>query len=217
MSALLFGSISTLADTSELQREAFNNAFAEHGLDWRWDREEYRDQLQGSGGRERIAAFAEQRGEHVDPDAVHATKSRLFQQALGERGAQARPGVLETVREARAQGRRVGLVTTTSPENVAALLAALPELGELDVVVDASLVDRPKPDPAAYRYALEQLGETAESAVAVEDNLGGVASAHAAGLRVVAFPNANTAAHDFADADDRTDELDLARVVGEAA
>jgi hypothetical protein len=34
---ILFGSISTVADTSELQREAFNAAFAEHGLDWRWD------------------------------------------------------------------------------------------------------------------------------------------------------------------------------------
>jgi hypothetical protein len=34
MSAILFGSISTLADTSELQRRAFNEAFSAHGLDW---------------------------------------------------------------------------------------------------------------------------------------------------------------------------------------
>ena len=40
MPAILFGSISTVADTSELQREAFNQAFAEHGLDWRWDRDD---------------------------------------------------------------------------------------------------------------------------------------------------------------------------------
>lgn len=41
LSALLFGSISTIADTSERQRHAFNEAFAEHGLDWQWDRDEY--------------------------------------------------------------------------------------------------------------------------------------------------------------------------------
>lgn len=33
MPAILLRSISTLADTSELQRQAFNQAFAQHGLD----------------------------------------------------------------------------------------------------------------------------------------------------------------------------------------
>jgi hypothetical protein len=55
VSALLFGSISTVADTSELQRAAFNRAFAEHGLDWTWDRDDYRAMLATSGGRSRIA------------------------------------------------------------------------------------------------------------------------------------------------------------------
>lgn len=219
MNALLFGSISSLADTSEVQREAFNAAFAEHGLDWRWDRDDYRRQLQGSGGRDRIAEFARDRGEEVDADAVHATKSRLFQERLREQPVAARPGVVETIRAAREQGRQVGLVTTTSPENVEALLASVPDLGrdDFDVVVDATQVERPKPDPAAYALALERLGVDAGDAVAVEDNLGGLASARAAGVRVVAFPNANTADHDFADADLRTDELDLDRVTGAAA
>lgn len=219
MSALLFGSISSLADTSELQREAFNAAFAEHGLDWRWDRDDYRSQLQGSGGRDRIAEFARDRDEEVDADAVHATKSRIFQERLRAEPVPARPGVVETIRAAREQGRQVGLVTTTSPENVEALLASLAELGrdDFDVVVDVTQVEQPKPDPAAYALALERLGVDAGDAVAVEDNLGGVASARAAGVRVVAFPNVNTADHDFADADLRTDELDLDRVTGAAA
>ena len=34
MATILFGSISTLADTSELQRQAFNDAFKAYGLDW---------------------------------------------------------------------------------------------------------------------------------------------------------------------------------------
>ena len=82
MSAILFGSISTLADTSELQREAFNRAFAEHGLNWRWDLDDYRTMLEKSGGADRIAAYAEERGDTVDAAAVHATKSKLFQESL---------------------------------------------------------------------------------------------------------------------------------------
>ena len=54
-----------------------------------------------------------------------------------------------------------------------------------------------KPDPAAYLVAREQLGESADTVVAIEDNVGGVESATAAHITCVAFPNANTAAHDF--------------------
>ena len=38
--AILFGSIGTLVETSELQRTAFNQAFSEAGLDWTWNPDE---------------------------------------------------------------------------------------------------------------------------------------------------------------------------------
>ena len=34
--AILFGSIGTIVETSELQRKSFNQAFSEAGLDWNW-------------------------------------------------------------------------------------------------------------------------------------------------------------------------------------
>lgn len=210
MPALFFGSISTLADTSEVQRAAFNEAFASHGLDWSWDQEEYRKQLEGNGGQARIADYAEARGEVVDAAAVHAMKSELFQAHLREAGASPRDGVAETIEAARSQGLKVALVTTTSPDNVRALLDAIPGLGadDFDLVVDTTHVEESKPHPAAYSFALQTLGEDAGSCVAVEDNVGGVRSALDAGVRCIAFPNTNTAAHDFAHADLRTTRLD---------
>ena len=214
MSAILFGSISTVADTSELQRAAFNQAFAEHGLDWTWDRDDYRAMLATSGGRSRVAEYARARGQAVDAQAVHATKSALFQKSLAG-AATPRPGVVATIRQARAAGVKVGLVTTTAPENVAALLDALgPDLGrdDFDVVVDSAQVEQPKPDAAAYEYALRQLGEDASGAVAVEDNVGGVRAAVAADVTCVAFPNANTAGHEFPGAARVVDHLDFAEL-----
>ena len=41
--AIFFGSVGTLAETSELQCQAFNKAFAEAGLDWFWRPNEYRE------------------------------------------------------------------------------------------------------------------------------------------------------------------------------
>ncbi|GAA1904448.1 HAD family hydrolase [Nocardioides lentus] len=215
MTSLLFGSISSLADTSELQRWAFNKAFADHGLDWSWDREDYRAMLEGNGGADRVRAYAEQRGEQVDAEAVHAAKSVAFRESLRTDGVEPRPGVLETITAAKSLGMRVGLVTTTSPDNVAALLEALsPALGrdDFDVVLDTTSVETTKPDPAVYAKALAELGEEAGACVAVEDNVGGVAAAKGAGIACIAFPNANTAAHDFAEADTRVDTLDPAAV-----
>ena len=212
MATILFGSISSLADTSELQRDAFNRSFAEHGLDWHWDREGYRAELGRAGGRDRIARYAQERGEDVDADAVHATKSRLFQESLPGAGLTARPGVVDTLRTARSSGGRTGLVTTTSPDNVAALLDALaPEVraGDFDIVVDSTEVGTPKPDPAAYTYALETLGEPAGTCVAIEDNPDGVRAAAAAGLACVAFPNENTVVQEFPDAAERVDHVDI--------
>ncbi|VXB79874.1 HAD family hydrolase [Nocardioides sp. AX2bis] len=212
MTALLLGSISTVADTSEIQRDAFNRAFAQHGLDWEWGQEEYRGLLQGNGGKDRVADYARERGEDVDAAAVHATKSELFQAALAEADIAPRDGVVETIRQAQEAGTKVALVTTTSRDNIDALaraLAAHVDLSALDLVVDATQVETSKPDPAAYRYALEQLGEEPGACVAIEDNVGGIQAANAAGVPSVAFPNENTAGHDFSGAAGRLEQLTL--------
>ena len=40
--AVLFGSIGTIIETSEIQRQSFNDAFKEVGLDWYWNKIEYK-------------------------------------------------------------------------------------------------------------------------------------------------------------------------------
>jgi HAD superfamily hydrolase (TIGR01509 family) len=210
--AVLFGSIGAIADTSELQREAFNRAFSESGLDWHWDRDEYAQLLADSGGEQRIAHYAEARGESVDAGAVHRTKSALFQRRLTEHGVSPRPGVDGTIAQSRRDGYRLGLVTTTSAENVAALAAALRpgiDLDQFDLILDRSDVSQPKPEPDIYELALRRLEVRAQDAVAIEDNLGGVASAAAAGIPCVAFPSENNAGHAFEQASARVSELSL--------
>jgi HAD superfamily hydrolase (TIGR01509 family) len=216
MSAILFGSISTLVDTSELQRRAFNESFEAHGLDWQWSQPDYVAMLDSNGGAQRIADYAEAHGDDVDADAVHATKSQIFQELLSTAGLKPRPGVVETVQEAKRRDVKLGFVTTTSPENISALLDSLsPDIdaNTFDLIVDTDSVVSPKPDSAAYRFALEQLGENATSTVAIEDNVGGVAAATAAGVKCIAFPNENTADGDFAGAAETVDALDAEQLV----
>jgi HAD superfamily hydrolase (TIGR01509 family) len=224
MSALLLGSISTVADTSELQREAFNQAFQAHGLDWRWDRDDYRAMLTDNGGQNRITAYAQARGEKVDAGAVHETKSKIFRELLATAGLAPRPGVADTIKAAKDHGWKVGLVTTTARANITALLGRLhPQVSDadFDIIVDTSKVESPKPAPAAYIFALQALNEASRDCVAVEDNFGGVQAAVTAGVPCVAFPNENTGDQDFGSAAERTGRLDFGElqslIAGQAA
>jgi HAD superfamily hydrolase (TIGR01509 family) len=215
MSAILFGSIGTIADTSELQRQSFNQAFKAHGLDWDWNRAEYLTMLEKSGGQNRIADYASSIGETVDAEAIHRSKSEFFQKSLASSQIQPRSGVVETIQAAKANGSKVAFVTTTSQANISLLLAALHpniQTTDFDLIVDASSVINPKPDRAAYTFALANLGETSDNCIAIEDNLDGVAAANSAGVDCVAFPNENTANHDFEQAQYLVDRLDFDRL-----
>jgi HAD superfamily hydrolase (TIGR01509 family) len=211
MSAILFGSIGTIADTSELQRQAFNQAFKAYGLDWYWNREEYLTMLEKSGGQQRIADYAGSTGQTVDAEAIHRSKSEFFQKSLTESQVMPRLGVVETIQGAKSKGLKLALVTTTSQKNISLLIEALRpniQTADFDLIVDASSVKYPKPDKAAYAFALEKLGEKPDDCIAIEDNSGGVEAAIAAGLDCVAFPNENTAHHDFNKAKYLVDRLD---------
>ncbi len=212
MAAILFGSIGTIADTSELQRRAFNEAFKAEGLDWNWSREDYLEMLEKSGGQQRIDDYARAAGQAVNVKKIHQLKSEIFQRYLSEDQLPARPGVSETMQAAKKNGLKLALVTTTSEKNVSSLIEALRSsinAADFDVIVNASHVARSKPAEDAYVFALEQLGERPDSCVAIEDNLGGVEAAQRAEIDCVAFPNENTAHHDFARADALVNRLDF--------
>ena len=56
--ALLFGSIGTVVETSEIQRQSFNLSFKDLGLDWYWNIATYCDLLKEPGGKKRIKEFS---------------------------------------------------------------------------------------------------------------------------------------------------------------
>jgi len=136
----------------------------------------------------------------------------MFQENLATSQLSPRAGVVESIQGAKSNGWKVALVTTTSRDNISALLGALApdvQAQDFDVIVDATSVDHPKPDKAAYSFALQTLSEAPGDCVAIEDNVGGLRAAAAAGLACVAFPNENTAGLDFDGAERRVDRLDV--------
>ena len=205
--ALVFDFDGTIAETErDGHRVAYDRAFAELGFAWRWDEATYGDLRAVAGGRERLEAFLQT----VAPDmsaserertvrAVHAAKRRHFAPLAGSLAI--RPGIVRLVGEARAAGVRLAVATTAATDGVRAVLDRHADLADaFDAIVGGEDAPRKKPDPAAYRIALQRLGTPARAAIAIEDSAIGLQAARAAELVTLVAPSSYTTDDDFAGA-----------------
>ena len=207
LEALIFDVDGTLADTErDGHRPAFNAAFAECGLPWRWDAALYGELLAVTGGKERVRFFCARHDpgflQRPDADAsireLHAAKTRHYVRLCAQ-GIPLRPGVAELLREARAAGLRLSIATTTTPENVTALLP--PDLMSLFETVGAGdSVPNKKPAPDIYHRVLADMRLPPAACLAIEDSANGLKAARAAGLATIVTRTAYTDDHDFAGA-----------------
>jgi HAD superfamily hydrolase (TIGR01509 family) len=95
------------------------------------------------------------------------------------------PGVVELVRLLQGKAR-LAVVSGTWRENIQVVLEAAGLADAFETIVGKEDVKARKPAPEAYQTALKRLKLPARSAVALEDSATGMASARAAGLRVIA-------------------------------
>ncbi|MGJ4885993.1 HAD-IA family hydrolase [Bradyrhizobium sp. HKCCYLRH1065] len=191
--ALIFDVDGTMAETEEIHREAFNEAFVAVGIDWHWGRRIYKELLRVTGGKERVRAFDQMR--RTGPplsDAVvarlHRIKTERFAALMADKGCPLRPGVQALLEAASARGQRLAIATTTTRANIGALLA--PVLGAnweagFAAVVAADDVVRKKPAPDVYLEVLSQLDLPAASCIAIEDSGNGLMAATRAGVPVL--------------------------------
>lgn len=195
--ALLWDVDGTLAETEhDGHLPAFNRAFEEAGLPWRWDAERYGALLEVTGGRERILHDLLQRADAPpagpERDALvaqlHRRKNHWYAQAVADGAVRLRPGVTDLIEASRAHGCLQAIVTTTSRANVEALLSV--HLGDgwrqgFAAVVCGEDVQHKKPDPEAHHRARRQLGLSAQACLAIEDAPAGARAALAEGIPVV--------------------------------
>jgi HAD superfamily hydrolase (TIGR01509 family) len=198
--AIFFGSIGTLVETSELQRSAFNHAFAEAELDWNWNIDTYKRLLTKSGGRNRIQDYAIERGIEVDANILHQRKTELFDAAMADSNVPLRSGVSDVIQFATQNNIKLAFVTSTSQANIDAVFSALSSQIQRDdfaFIGNDSIVTKPKPNPEIYTKALSDLGLSTQSCIAVEDTESSMQAALTSGIRCIAFPGAYAAAQNF--------------------
>lgn len=206
LKALIFDTDGTLADTEEVHRIAFNDAFKAMDLPWVWDQGLYRELLLVSGGKERLVHYMETYDPPKADEAarklndLHRFKTQRYARLIDERRALFRPGVERLLEDAKSRGIRMVLATTSSVANAEALLIANMDTGGPDVfeaIIGGDQVANRKPAPDIYRMALERLQLPARNCLVIEDSVNGMKAALAAGLRVVVTPSLYTQRQDF--------------------
>lgn len=207
--ALVFDVDGTLANTErDGHRPAFNAAFAEVGLSWHWDEGFYGTLLDVTGGLERMRDYAER----FDPATcarpdfedllrqVHEIKTRNYQRLLAAGAIPLRADIGQLICDARTDGVRLAIASSSKLENVVGLLRA--NLGPnadtwFDVITTGEAVTAKKPSPEIYLWTLKQLDLPARDCLAVEDSAHGLAASLAAGIPTVITVSDYTINEDF--------------------
>jgi len=202
--ALIFDCDGVLADTErDGHRPAFNQAFAEAGMDVSWSEEEYGERLRIGGGKERIAALFDDPGAEQERIAeLHRRKTAIYKDIVRAGRLPGRPGVARLVDEAGAAGWTLAVASTSAEESVRAVLDHVvgTDVAARFAVFAGDVVPAKKPDPAIYRLALEELGVARADAIVVEDSRNGLLAAVGAGLRCIVTLSSYTGEEDMSEA-----------------
>ncbi len=92
--------------------------------------------------------------------------------------------MIDTIRELRTAGHRIGLLTNSFLE-FRPILEQRIDFALFDVVVDSSEVGCRKPEPAIYRLTTERMGVPADQIIYLDDFLANVEGARSAGWTTV--------------------------------
>ena len=189
--ALIFGSIGTIVETSNIQRKSFNKAFKEFGLDWYWSASEYKKLLEKSGGENRLSKYANKKNININTKRLRDLKTKFFNDYLKENKIKPRAGVLNIINFCKKNNIKLGFATSTSINNINSIFYTLKNTigkNDFNFIGNDKIVLRKKPHPDIYNITLKKLNIRPEECLAIEDTEESMKSALKAKIRCVAFP-----------------------------
>jgi beta-phosphoglucomutase-like phosphatase (HAD superfamily) len=202
LSAVIFDLDGALADVErDGQRLAFNEAFAEHGLDISWTVEEYGRLVCIADEQRRIASALRRRGfGRISAEIaahVYRTKNDLFERSVLDGDVTPRAGLDDLVNSLYFAGVPVAVISTGARKWVDPLVRQLIGEGIAETIVTPDDLTRPGREPDLHGHALWELGLGPESALAVVGTPRGLHAARAAKLATLVVTTGYTVGADF--------------------
>jgi len=186
IAAVVFDLDGVLLQSEEVWDAVRERYVDDHG--GRYD-EEVQRAMMGMSAPEWSRFLHEEAGVREDPETINRQVVALMLEAY-RRELPLLPGAGSAVRRAAAQFP-LALASSSNREVFEAVLELAGLTNCFRATVSSEEVERGKPAPDVYLEAARRLGVAPERCAAVEDSHAGIRSAKAAGMRVLAIPNAS--------------------------
>ena len=190
LKAVFFGSIGTVAETSEIQRRSYNSAFNRLNIDCYWNVANYCEMLKVPGGKDRLRNFTIPNISEEDVDRVHNLKEEIYAELIEQEDI-SRIEFVEVFHHSKASDLKVGLITTTSEKNINSLSKALEDkvnFNDFDIITTSNDCTTPKPSPEIYQNALRKIGVSPNEAIAIEDTQVNLDASLSANINSILYP-----------------------------
>ena len=189
--AIIFGSIGTVLETSDIQRKSFNKAFKKFGLNWYWSKNEYKKLLEKSGGENRLSNYAKIKNIRINTLKLRNLKTKFFNDYLKKNKLKPRTGVLNIINFCKKNHIKLGFATSTTVTNIDSIFFTLKNSinkKDFDFIGNNKFTLRKKPYPDIYKITLKKLNLKSKDCLAIEDTEESMKSALKAKIRCIAFP-----------------------------
>jgi HAD superfamily hydrolase (TIGR01509 family) len=195
LTAVIFDFDGVIVDTEPIHYRAFQDVLQPLELGYTWD--EYLERYIGFDDRDAFREVFSVAGRSLDERMLAELidrKAAAFEAAV-KLGVRPYPGVLELIRSLTGN-IPLALCSGALKRDIMPILDILGIGGIFDVQVTAEDVEASKPDPESYSLAVQRLAEqfpdlaiAPGTCLAIEDTPAGIASALAAGVKVLAVAN----------------------------
>jgi len=177
-----------LIDSERLWEKAQMAAFAEEGLELTL---EMQHSTTGMRLKEAMGIWQGYFPEAaLDAARLNARMNAYMIREFGKTGS-VLPGAVRALDLCADAGCKLAIASSSPPEVIAAALKTLALADRFHAVVSAVLETHGKPHPAVFLSAAARLGAEPARCIAFEDSVAGVRAAKAAGMFVVAVPEAH--------------------------
>jgi beta-phosphoglucomutase-like phosphatase (HAD superfamily) len=191
LKAIIFGSIGTVLETSDIQRKSFNKAFKKFGLNWYWSKNKYKKLLKMSGGENRLSNYAKTKNIKINTLKLRNLKTKFFNDYLKKNKLKPRAGVINVIKFCKKNNIRLGFASSTSINNINSIFFTLKNTikkKDFDFIGNSKLVSKKKPYPDIYKVALKKFNLSSKECLAIEDTEESMKSALSAKIICIAFP-----------------------------
>jgi HAD superfamily hydrolase (TIGR01509 family) len=184
--AVVFDLDGVLLDSEQVWDDVREQLVRERGGTWT---DTAQADMMGMSAPEWSRYMHESLGLRESPEELNAEVVRRLLERYRER-LPLLPGALEAVRRLAAEWP-LALASSSNRPVIEAFLDAAGVRDLFAVTVSSEEVARGKPAPDVFVEAVRRLGVAPERCAAIEDSANGIRAARAAGMRVVAIPNAH--------------------------